>query len=317
MKGFYPIGQEVEQIRNTSLYKLFEKEFESRGVISHTHKGKPYNFFSLELYFFLLKQEDPIELMDTEFGRLDQVSLKKYLEVFLKHYDKGQHFFRDRFPIQNYLYSNNEKALRRFAKDIREGCFNSLLKEYEIYGWKNAVHRQMIILNYKQICFQGFYSGVYSEVVEFNDAHPSFFKEYGDFELTKNKDYESENNKSTFLSHETTELENEIKEQFNNAGSKKKWEYFFRKEDDFNYFIELLLEYFTDKANFELPQRIIDTQKNCKTKLGSLLGDIYKLDKSNDILKHDQKYLQIAKITSAFEESNHNDIYVAMGKSVT
>lgn len=101
-----------------------------------------------------------------------------------------------------------------------------------------------------------------------------------------------------------------IFEAFNNM-DKKGWEYAFKDETNFNLFIDLLTDFFEYK-DYVLPEKIIQLKRDCKTKVAKALGEIHKELSNEDKLSTDEKYFEIIKILSPFENEVENDLYKAL-----
>jgi hypothetical protein len=96
-----------------------------------------------------------------------------------------------------------------------------------------------------------------------------------------------------------------IIEKIEGIDNEKGWSYVFRTEDDYNMFVNILTEYFTENK-YTLPDKPINLKRNCKTRLGKTLGEIH-YEISEKELKTDHQFHVIVRKLSHFE--NEKDLY--------
>jgi hypothetical protein len=108
------------------------------------------------------------------------------------------------------------------------------------------------------------------------------------------------------LQKEKNEIIADIKERIENIDSSKGWKYAFKKETDFEYFTQLLADYFIGnlhKDNINLLQKgSVRLQPNCKTKLASVLKEVQK-QHGKGKLKKDEGFLNLLRTLDQYNEA--------------
>ncbi|WP_026994793.1 hypothetical protein [Flectobacillus major] len=88
----------------------------------------------------------------------------------------------------------------------------------------------------------------------------------------------------------------------------KGWEYVFVSEKDFNKFTYLLTLFFENKLD-SIPEITIPLTRNCKTRLGRVLGEIHKKLCDDTQLSKDKKYFELIRILSHFRDEHEHELY--------
>jgi len=100
-----------------------------------------------------------------------------------------------------------------------------------------------------------------------------------------------------------------IAETFKNM-DKKGWQYAFMTEQDYNLFVDLLINFFAYK-NYSIPETALQLKRTCKTKVAKALGGIHS-ELSENPLKSDTEYFKIVKVLNHFKEVSNFDLVKAM-----
>lgn len=104
-----------------------------------------------------------------------------------------------------------------------------------------------------------------------------------------------------------------IKEYFESMDDKG-FKYAFRSENDYNTFINILINHFEFKE-YDLPENTIQLQAHCKTKLVETLGKIH-LELSNvDVLKKDEPFFNIVKCLSPYNGLTKSELYKGLTRN--
>lgn len=105
-----------------------------------------------------------------------------------------------------------------------------------------------------------------------------------------------------------------IEEMLNGIDVNKGYSYAFRKDKDFNVFVEVLANYFQDK-DFKKPQEIITLNTGSKTRLAPILKGIYKkLIMSEAPLKSNSSYFELLRVLKHYQNKTDNQIYTDINR---
>jgi hypothetical protein len=92
----------------------------------------------------------------------------------------------------------------------------------------------------------------------------------------------------------------------------KGWEYAFVNEKDLNDFADLLTRYF-EYQPYDLPKKIIELKKDCRTRFAKSLRPIHKeLSNENKKLKSDIEFFEIIKVLNHFKKMSYEELYQAI-----
>ncbi|MBP7679320.1 MAG: hypothetical protein KA096_02765 [Bacteroidales bacterium] len=101
-----------------------------------------------------------------------------------------------------------------------------------------------------------------------------------------------------------------IIEELETIDNNQGWQYAFSSEKDKDIFIELLTLYFELKP-YQLPTKPIKLRRRSKTKLASVLNNIYKQLGQSE-LKSNTKFFALVRVLNHFESYTNFDIYKAL-----
>ena len=82
----------------------------------------------------------------------------------------------------------------------------------------------------------------------------------------------------------------------------------FRSENDYNRFVNILVNHFESKE-YDLPKDVIQLKQRSKTILAATLGKIHSELSHEDIFKNDVKYFDIVKCLSPYEKLTDTALY--------
>jgi hypothetical protein len=91
---------------------------------------------------------------------------------------------------------------------------------------------------------------------------------------------------------------------------KKGWKYAFMTEREYNFFADLLTNFFEQK-DYSVPEKSIKLKRSCKTKVAKVLGEIH-AELSETPLRSDTEYFRIAKVLNHFKDVSDTDLVKAM-----
>lgn len=92
------------------------------------------------------------------------------------------------------------------------------------------------------------------------------------------------------------------------------FEYAFRSEDDYNTFINILINNFESKE-YDLPKSIIQLKSGCKTKLAGTIGKIHSELSNVDVFRSDVPFFKIVKCLSSFNSLTDTELYTALTRN--
>lgn len=92
------------------------------------------------------------------------------------------------------------------------------------------------------------------------------------------------------------------------------YEYAFRSENDYNTFINILINNFESKK-YDLPQSTIQLKRGCKTKLAGTLGKIHSELSNKDVFKSDVEFFKIVKCLNLYSNLTNTELYTALTRN--
>jgi len=105
----------------------------------------------------------------------------------------------------------------------------------------------------------------------------------------------------------TKQVITEAFEKIDNKG----WEYAFVSEKDYILFTDILTNFFECKS-YSLPKTTIKLKRTCKTKIAKVLGEIHKELSNENKLSTDNKYFELIRVLSHFENEVNANLYKAL-----
>ena len=83
----------------------------------------------------------------------------------------------------------------------------------------------------------------------------------------------------------------------------------FNSEDDYEYFMARLLNFFLDNP-FELPLKYINLKRDCKTKIAATFNPLHRdLSMTECFLRNDTEYFKVIRALNHFQKLSDNEIY--------
>lgn len=92
---------------------------------------------------------------------------------------------------------------------------------------------------------------------------------------------------------------------------KRGWQYAFINEQDYNFFTDLLTNFFEYKP-YTLPETSIQLKKSCATKVAKALGEMHKELSNENKLSTDTNYFKLIRVLNHFKEKKEGDLYKAL-----
>ncbi|MBP9213531.1 MAG: hypothetical protein V9E96_01275 [Chitinophagaceae bacterium] len=109
--------------------------------------------------------------------------------------------------------------------------------------------------------------------------------------------------------HQISKTKEKIIEALSNIDKHESWSYAFRTIEDFNFFVQLLTDFFEVKQ-YTIPANKINLKKGCKTRFAQSLNDLHEyLDTTERPLKRDVDFFEILKCLNHFKDNSDAEIY--------